>query len=407
MDYKETTITAFDALLSNKLRTGLAMLGIVIGIAAVVGLIALGQGTQKSVTDRISSVGSNLLTISPGVVNDRGGVRGAAGSANTLTLEDAKAIDANESFTTVLAVSAEVSRSFQVTQGRNNANVRVTGVMPGYQVASNISVQSGSFIADSNVNGLDKVAVLGPNVVEDLFGNSEAVGQTVQINRIPFRVIGVAQAKGGGGFGSPDDGVFVPVTTAQKLLVGSSYVNSISVAATSAETMDQTMDEVGMFLLRRHRIASPEQADFSIRSQADLLDAVTETTGTFTNLLSGIAAISLLVGGIGIMNIMLVTITERTREIGIRKAIGAKRKDILLQFLFESAVLTITGGILGILLGLGISVLAGSLLNIPTAFSMYGPLLAFSVSTIIGVVFGYYPARRAAMLQPTIALRYE
>lgn len=406
MDLKETALTSFDALLSNKLRTSLAVLGIVIGIAAVVALIALGQGAQTSVTDRIAATGSNLLTITSGQTSQRG-IQGGAGSANTLTLDDAQAIAANQSLRTVAAVSAEVSRGYQITQGRNNINTRVTGILPDYRTTSNLTLASGSFITDTHVNGLERVAVLGPNVVTDLFGGGTAVGQSIQINRIPFRVIGVTAEKGGGGFGSPDDIVFVPITTAQKILVGTDYVNTISVAATSAEVMDQTMDEVGMFLLRRHRLSNPEDADFSIRSQADLISAVTEATGTLTNLLSGIAAISLLVGGIGIMNIMLVTITERTREIGIRKAIGAKKKDILLQFLLESVVLTLAGGTIGVLLGFGISMLAGRLLNIPPALSLYGPLLAFGVSSAIGIVFGYYPARRAALLQPIVALRYE
>lgn len=406
MDLKETALTALDALLSNKLRTGLAILGIVIGIASVVALIALGQGTQAAVTERIAATGSNLLTITSGSSNRRG-VQGEAGSANTLTLEDAQAIAGNRSLTTVAAVSAEVSQNYQITRGRNNNNARTTGVLPDYRTTSNITLAAGTFITDKNVAGLEKVAVLGANAAQGLFGTGKAVGETIQIKRLPFRVIGVAAAKGGGGFGSPDDGVFVPITTAQKLLVGTDHVNSISVAATSAETMNQTMDSVGYFLLRRHNLSDPQKADFNIRSQADLLAAITETTNTFTNLLSGIAAISLLVGGIGIMNIMLVTITERTREIGIRKAIGAKKKDILLQFLLESVVLTLAGGAIGVLLGLSVSLLAGRLLNIPAVLSLYGPLLAFGVSSAIGIVFGYYPARRAALLQPINALRYE
>lgn len=406
MDLKETIATSLDALLSNKLRTGLAILGIVIGIAAVVALIALGQGAQASVTERIASTGSNLLTITSSSSNQRG-IQGATGSANTLTLADAQAIASNTSLTTVAAVSAEVSRNFQITQGRNNTNARVSGTLPDYHRTSNLTLASGTFFTNKQVTGSEKVVVLGSNVAQKLFGSGTAVGEQIQINRIPFRVIGVTAAKGGGGFGSPDDSVFIPITTAQKLLMGTEYVNTISVAATSAEAMTHTMDTVGYFLLRRHHLPTPEQADFSIRSQADLLSAITATTSTFTNLLSGIAAISLLVGGIGIMNIMLVTITERTREIGIRKAIGAKKKDILLQFLLESVVLTLAGGAIGVLLGLGISTLAGRLLSIPAAISLYGPLLAFGVSSAIGIVFGYYPARRAASLQPIVALRYE
>jgi len=410
MEIREIAVTAIEALKSNKLRTGLAALGIIIGIAAVVGLISIGKGAQNSITDKISANGSNLLTISPGATNQRSssGIRGAAGSAKTLTLDDAKAIIANK-FSTVKAVSAETSSNFQVTYKKNNTNATVAGVLPDHEVTSNITMQSGVFISESHIEKGSKVAVLGPNIVEDLFGSTtaNAIGKTVNINSIPFQVVGITKAKGGSGFGSIDDSIFVPIVTAQKLLTGSEYVRSIYVTATSEKVTDQTMDDVGMFLLKRHKLSDPAKADFSIRSQADLLETVTSTVSIFTNLLAGIAAISLLVGGIGIMNVMLVTITERTKEIGIRKAIGAKRKDILLQFLFESIVLTVVGGLLGIALGLLLSIVAGKIFSITPSFSLYGPLLAFSVSSMVGVIFGYYPARKAALMQPIEALRYE
>jgi putative ABC transport system permease protein len=406
MDLKETISTAFDALLSNKLRTSLAILGIVIGIGAVVALIMLGQGAQASVTSRISSLGSNLLTIQSTATN-QGGIRGATGSASTLTLADAEGILKSSSITTVAAVSAEVSRNYQITHSRQNTNARVTGTLPAYMTIHNDTLAQGNFFTESDVHSVAKNAVLGATVATDLFGGANAVGQTIQINHLPFRVVGVLASKGGSSFFSEDDLVFVPVTTAQKQLIGTDFIQSISVQAKSADVMTQATDQIGYFLLARHHVRTPEQADFSIRSQADILSAATAATSTFTSLLSGIAAISLLVGGIGIMNIMLVTITERTREIGIRKAIGGKRKDILLQFLLESIVLTLVGGILGILLGFGLSLLAGRFLSLTPAFSLYAPLLAFGVSSGIGIVFGYYPARRAAQMQPIEALRYE
>jgi len=407
MDFKETAATSFEALLSNKLRTGLAVLGIVIGIGAVVALITLGKGAQQSVTNSISSLGSNLLTITPGTTNDRG-VQGASGSRSSLTLDDAKAISSNlSSLSAVSEVSAETSRNFQVTYGRNNTNVRVSGVLPSYSTVHNISTENGSFITQQQADSMSKVAVIGPTVASDLFNNDDPISKTIKINQQDYRVVGVTKSKGGGGFMNEDELIYIPLTTAQKVLMGTNYVQTISVSAKSADLMNDAIDQVGYLLLKRHRISSPDKADFSIRSQADILGAATQATSTLTGLLSGIAAISLLVGGIGIMNVMLVTITERTREIGIRKAIGAKRKDILAQFLIEAIVLTASGGVLGIILGFGLSYIGGLFLSIPTVLSFSAPLLAFSVSGAIGLIFGYYPARRAALLQPIVALRYE
>jgi putative ABC transport system permease protein len=406
MDLKETTATSFEALVSNKLRTGLAILGIVIGIGAVVALITLGKGAQDSVTKSISSLGSNMLTVQPGSTNDRG-IQGAGGSSATLTLDDAKALSNNPAITAVGAVSAEVSRNFQVTIGRNNGNYRTIGVLPAYAQIRNNTVAQGSFITQDQVNSMAKVAVIGPSVATELFKGADPIGQVISIKQVDFRVVGVTNSKGGNGFFSEDEVVYVPITTAQKILLGTKSVQSISIEAKSADEMVTATNQVGFVLLARHHLSDPAKADFSIRSQADILGAATTATSTLTGLLSGIAAISLLVGGIGIMNVMLVTITERTREIGIRKAIGAKRKDILTQFLIEAIVLTASGGIIGIILGFALSYFAGRFIGISISISYFAPLLAFSVSSAIGLIFGYYPARRAALMQPIVALRYE
>ncbi len=407
MDNKETLMTAFEALFGNKLRTSLAILGIVIGIGAVVALITLGQGATASVQHSISTLGANLLTVSPGAASQGGGVRGANGSGTSLTLEDAQAIQTSASITTVKAVSAESSRNYQVTYKKENTNARVTGALAAYPSVHDDTLAQGTFFTDKDVTSIAKKAVLGATVATDLFGTANPIGQTIQINHIPFKVVGVLATKGGTGFFSEDDIILAPLVTVQKLLLGSSNVQSISIEATSADTMTTATSQITTLLLSRHHIADPTKADFSIRSQADILGAATSATGALTGLLSGIAAISLLVGGIGIMNIMLVTITERTREIGIRKAIGAKKKDILTQFLFESIVLTLTGGILGILLGFALSFFGGKLLNIPFTVTFFAPFIAFSVSSGIGIIFGYYPARKAATMQPIQALRYE
>lgn len=407
MDNKETLATAFEALFGNKLRTALAVLGIVIGIGAVVALITLGQGATASVQSSISSLGANLLTVSPGAASQGGGIRGAAGSGTSLTLADAQAITTSPAITTVKAVSAEASRNYQVTYKKANTNSRVTGALAAYISVHDDTLAQGVFFTDKDVTSLAKKAVLGATVATDLFGTASPIGQTIQINHIPFKVVGVLASKGGTGFFSEDDMILAPLVTVQKLLLGSSNVQSISVQAASADVMTTATGQITTLLLSRHHIADPAKADFSIRSQADILGAATSATGALTGLLSGIAAISLLVGGIGIMNIMLVTITERTREIGIRKAIGAKKKDILTQFLYESIVLTLTGGVLGILFGFALSFVGSQLLKIPFTITFFAPFIAFTVSSGIGIIFGYYPARKAATMQPIQALRYE
>lgn len=407
MDFFELIKESFSTLTLNKLRTGLATLGIVIGIGSVIALISLGQAGQKAIESQIEALGSNLLTVIPGAIRP-GDIRSAAGTSTTLKLSDAKAIQ-DKKILGVKNISAELLRRAQVVAGRNNTSTQIVGVMPSYKEVRDLVLQNGSFIADRDVLSLTKAAVLGPQVVTDLFPeNVNPVGQSIRINKLTFRVIGVTRSKGGSGFGgNQDDIIFIPLSTAQKQLFGVDFVGSISVQVEKKEQMDIVRDEVGYFILARHKIQNPENADFTIFSQADILGAAQQVTGIFTLLLSGIAAISLLVGGIGIMNIMLVTVTERTREIGLRKALGAKKKTIITQFLIEAVILTFVGGILGMLFGMGVSFVISAIIKLPFTLSFSSIALAIGVSAGIGILFGWYPARKAANLQPIEALRYE
>ncbi|MCX6732749.1 MAG: ABC transporter permease [Candidatus Roizmanbacteria bacterium] len=407
MDFGELIIECFSTLTINKMRTGLAILGIVIGIGSVIALISLGQASQKMVENQIQSLGSNLLTVQPGGQSN-GAVRGAQGGGTTLTLDDAKAIQSSPTITTVKTISPEYSKRAQVIVGRNNTNTQIYGVYPAYAEIRKITLSSGVFISTRDVEGMSKVAVVGPQVVTDLFGEgANPVGKMIRIGVQSLKIIGVTTAKGGSGFNNQDDIIYVPLSTAQKQLFGASNLSSISIEAKSQEVMTQTQNDVGYLLLARHKFSDPTQADFSIMSQTDILNTASSVTGTFTTLLSGIAGISLLVGGIGIMNIMLVTVTERTREIGLRKALGAKQKVVILQFLFEAIILTFTGGIIGMILGILISFVLSSTMNLPFTISWPAILLAMGVSGIIGVLFGWYPAQKASKLQPIEALRYE
>lgn len=405
-DIFETIIESFRILALNKMRTGLAVLGIVIGIGSVITLISLGQGSQKSIESQIQSLGSNLLTVSP-TRQSSGGVMGQFGGGTSLVLADAKAIEDKFSETLVNKVSPEYSSRSQVVAGRNNTNVSVIGVYPAYAEIKKVTMEKGIFISERDVASTTKVAVLGPTTATDLFGETSPIGKTIKVGNQSLRVIGVTVSKGGSGFNNPDDMIYVPLTTAQKQIFGKTNLTSISIEAKSEEVMVQVQDEIGYLLLNQHKLNSPTDADFTIMSQSDLLNTVSQVTGTLTALLGGIAAISLLVGGIGIMNIMLVTVTERTREIGLRKALGAKKKTIITQFLVESILLTFTGGVIGMIFGIAASLLISKIMNIASSISLSSILLVIGVSSLIGIIFGLYPARKAANLQPIEALRYE
>ncbi|MEO8581184.1 MAG: ABC transporter permease [Patescibacteria group bacterium] len=407
MEFLELFFEAINTLTINKLRTGLAVLGIVIGIGSVIALLALGQGSQKSVQNQIQSLGANLLTITPGGQSN-GAVRGSIGGGTTLTLEDAKAIQTSSTVTSILNVSPEFSRRSQVIAGRNNTNTQINGVTSAYQAVHKIEIASGAFISDTDVSSLTKVAVIGPQTATDLFGEgNDPIGQSIRINTQTLRVIGVTVSKGGSGFNNPDDAIYVPLSTVQKQIFGVNYLSTIAAEAKSEQVMVEAQDQIGFLLLARHKLSDPAEADFVIFSQNDILNTVSQVTGTFTALLGGIAAISLLVGGIGIMNIMLVTVTERTREIGLRKALGAKKRIIITQFLIEAVLLTSLGGVVGLLLGIAITFLVTYFLNIAFVVDLTSIVLAIGVSGGIGILFGWYPAQKAASLQPIEALRFE
>ncbi len=407
MKTKDLISESYSALTVNKVRTGLTMLGIVIGIGSVIAMVSVGQGAKNSIEASIQSIGSNLILISPGSTRGLGAlVSSGRGSSQTLTLEDGHALDKQISFghTTEMETS---TRGQLIAKGKNT-NTRVIGTIASYTTVRSLEIDTGAFISDEQDRTSAKVVVLGPTTRDDLFGvGSEAIGQTVRINGNTFRVIGITKSKGGSGFLNQDDVAFIPLTTAQHYLVGGSYLTTIAVQAASSDDMPSIQDEVNSILLQRHHINDALQADFTVQNQADIVATASTITGTFTTLLAAIASISLLVGGIGIMNMMLTTVTERTREIGLRKAIGAKRADISSQFLIEAVMLTFAGGALGVVLGWGISAVVSKFAGIAANVTISSVLLAFGVSAGIGIVFGYYPARRASLLNPIEALRFE
>jgi putative ABC transport system permease protein len=408
MNLIESVRLALRALTTNKLRATLTMLGIIIGVMSVVALLSIGQGAQASITGQIQGIGSNLIYVMPGQLRERGVNTGMA--AATLTLADAEAIA--EAVPDIAAVAPEYSRNAQVVYRDQNTNTRVIGTTPAYMTVRNVYPAQGEFFSLSD-NTLDRrVAVLGPDVAQDLFGSRPAVGATIKIDRIPFHVVGIMETKGGSGMGGNQDAnIYIPINTAHRYFggraaAGGRLVTTINVSAVSEEKVDAVSSDIIWLLRRRHNIRN-DQDDFSVLSQKDILNVAGQVTGILTVFLGAIAGISLLVGGIGIMNIMLVSVTERTREIGLRKAVGAQERDILLQFLIEAVTLSVLGGLLGILLGIGIAQLvnlSGLFTAVVTSSSI---LLAVSFAVLVGLFFGIYPAQRAAVLNPIDALRYE
>jgi putative ABC transport system permease protein len=410
-----TTRDLFDqtytALSANKARSGLTILGIVIGIGSVIALIAIGQGAQNAVSASINSLGSNLLLVSPGAARTIGfGVSGGRGTAKALTPEDATAVSG---VSNVAAVSGEYSGRYQVAVAGANTNTTVDGVDASYASIRNVSMAEGSFLNDAQSRSLAKVAVIGSTVATDLWGadatSTNLVGQAIRINNMQFTVIGLMSTKGGSGFGGQDDEIFIPLGTALQYFAGNGnhYLSTIDIQAASQGVMTQVQNDVTALLLSRHGISDPTKADFSIFNQQDLVSAASSVTGTFTTLLAAVAGISLIVGGIGIMNMMLTNVTERMREIGLRKAIGATRSDINTQFLAEAVALTFVGGALGIALGWGVSYVVSLTGLVQAQVTLEAVLLAFGVSAAIGIVFGWYPARQASRMNPIDALRYE
>ncbi|MGI8498510.1 MAG: ABC transporter permease [Gemmatimonadaceae bacterium] len=402
----EILTVALGALRANKLRSMLTMLGIVIGVAAVIAMVALGNGAQKSVQDRIASLGTTLLSVQPGQAVGVGGIRQT--DQQKMTLDDARAIE--ERATVITAVQPEMSRQLQLQYMNKNTNTQIVGASSNYLEVRKFTLRAGRMFTSGEDQARKRVAVLGPAVMGNLgVENPEGIiGEQVRIRGIQFEVIGVLASKGqGGGFFNPDDQVLIPVQTARFRAFGTDRLRSINVLAVNETKIPDAMAEVQKILRREHRLRAGKDDDFVIRNQADFLGTFAETTKVFTYLLAGIAAVSLLVGGIGIMNIMLVSVTERTKEIGIRKALGATRINILLQFLIEAIVLCLLGGIVGILLGAGGAVGLNKGLSWNTDVSLPSIILAFVFSAAVGIVFGVWPARRAARLDPIQALRYE
>ncbi|MFD2370218.1 ABC transporter permease [Brevibacillus sp. GCM10020057] len=405
MSFVECVRISFRSIKANGLRSILTMLGIIIGVAAVIAMVAIGEGTSSSVASQINGLGSNLLIVSPGQAT-QGRVNLGAGSLNTLTLADAEAIEQKES---VSGVAPSVNGRAQIVWGSSNYSSSLEGTTAAFPQVRNVQVERGRFFTNFEVKQQFNVAVIGTEVASNLFANSSVtpIGQTVQINRIPFTIIGVLKSQGSSGMTNNDDRILIPITTAMSRLTGGKNVGTIYVSAKSSDQMEQAQLDIQSTLRVRHNLRPQTADDFRITSQTDILSTAQEVSSSMTALLSGIAAISLIVGGIGVMNIMLVSVTERTREIGIRKAIGAKRGDILRQFLIEAVTLSLIGGIVGIVAGIGAAAALSRFAGIATAISLSPILYAFLTSSLVGVVFGVYPARKAAQLKPIDALRYE
>jgi putative ABC transport system permease protein len=397
---------ALKALNRNKMRTALTMLGMIIGVAAVIAMIALGKGAQSSIEDQIKSAGTNIINVMSGNFMTMG-VRQGSGAANTLTVEDVAAI--RQQVPTAQYVAAGVSTRSQIIAGNQNWQTRIQGTDVDFPLMRAWPVKYGTFFTSQEVQSATKVVVLGTVTSKNLFGEeTDPTGQIVRIKNQPFKVIGVLSSKGSGtGFEDQDDTAMVPYTTAQKKLMGIQHIQNVTVSASTAGDVKSTAEAITTLLRTRHKIMQGDNDDFMVRTMEEMAAMRTETTKTMTALLAGIAGVSLLVGGIGIMNIMLVSVTERTREIGLRMAIGARSSDVLTQFLVEAVVLSLFGGCIGIALGFGISWGVTEFLTWPTTISTDAVALAFGFSAMIGIFFGFYPATKAAKLDPIEALRFE
>jgi len=397
---------ALQAIRANKLRSLLTMLGIIIGVGAVITMVALGSGAQKAVQARIQALGPTLLSVFPGQ-SFRGGIAIMFDQRASLTVDDADALARDARY--VKAVVPEMTRNLQIKRAGQNGNVSVVGTTPNYVVAKNYTLTAGRMFTAGEDDSRRRYAVLGSSIPEMFNANPTAmIGQEIQIRGIPFEIIGVLSQKGSaGGFGNPDEQILIPLQTARYRILGTDRLRSITVDAASVPQMTLSMIEIERVMRREHKIRPGAENDFQIRNQADILATFQQTTETFTYLLAGIAAVSLLVGGIGIMNIMLVSVTERTREIGVRKALGATRFNIMFQFLVEALVLCLVGGLIGILFGSLGALALSKIAHWNTSISLFAVLLAFLFSALVGLFFGIWPAKRAASLDPIVALRYE
>lgn len=408
-EFLENLRSALDAIRSNKMRSALTMLGVIIGVSSVVLMVGIGQGSQQQVTERIESLGTNLLMVRPGSpsqTNVRSFFsRSRGGSSDVLTSNDADAIEKH--VTGLLGISPELSSNMQAIVGNQNMQVSVTGVVPDYTIVNNFDVEFGSFITEKHLENQEKVVVLGQEVVRTLFGTENPIGENMRFQNHIFKVIGIMEEKGQQGSTNQDEIALIPLTTMQKRVQGTMGVSTINVSVEKQEEMDQIASLIETVVRNEHRITNVADQDFNIANQSDTVETLNEVTQTFTFLLGGIAAISLIVGGIGVMNIMLVSVTERTREIGICKAIGAKKADILQQFLVESVVLSVLGGIIGILISYIGAWIVTNYAETRVIISVGSIILAFSFSIGIGIFFGILPAWKAAKLKPIDALRYE
>ncbi len=405
MNFNESFLTATSALFANKLRALLTMLGIIIGVAAVITMIGIGEGAQIAVMERIQSLGSNLLFVSPGAQRGGGVTVIQFGTSQRLRNEDAERII--QRVAAVEAVVPEFSRNAQVKYENKNWNTRIIGTVPEYESVRNFAAVEGRYFTKSEEKSYAKVAVIGQIIADNLFSGRDPIGQSMRISGQSFQVIGILETKGQSGFQNPDDQVIVPLSTAQRRIFGVDYVSQITAKVVDDKRMDEAFLEIERVIRREHKLREDQDNDFTIRNQADIITTFQQTQETFTYLLAGIAAVSLLVGGIGIMNIMIVSVTERTKEIGIRKAIGARKRDVMLQFLIESVVMSITGGILGILIGIGGSIVITSYGNLPSSISPNAIVMSFVFASFVGIFFGLYPAWKAAQSNVIDSLRYE